>query len=432
MLRRIPCWAVLFSGLGCVATAGAQSNPQGARVPVTPVASPATPADATPPAADTAAPAEATAGDVPGGDAEASEAAVASAPVDAGDAMGERYHQAFRELAAGDAERARASLQELITLARDHPLAARARGVLQTLDRAAAPSPLDQASESTEGTQPAAAAASGDHGPATTPWARAELLFVQTVHGVALGAELCVLAECDGARPWVLALMLGAGSGFGASFYASQDGITPALTRALTDGVLIGAMEGATLMVATGAAEDSDRGEKVAMAHLMGGQLVGLGVGALLYDELRPRTGQVSLTFSGGIWASVSAALMVGALDLSPDDRQWGTLLLVSGNAGLLAGAWLASEEPMGTSRVLVMDAGGLLGMLTGMGLSVLVQSDAQAQPTLGAGLAGALVGLGATYALTDGWDRDDGEADLRLDLMPVPGGAMVGVGGAF
>jgi hypothetical protein len=139
----------------------------------------------------------------------------------------ERYHRAFAKLARGEREAAHEALAELVALEPDHPLAERARSLLAELERsrvALAAGPAD----GLDGL--GAERASGT--------ARAEMTFFQTLHGLALGAETCVLLECEESQPWVLSLMLGAGAGFGASWLASSDGVRPGFARALTDGTL--------------------------------------------------------------------------------------------------------------------------------------------------------------------------------------------------
>jgi hypothetical protein len=94
-----------------------------------------------------------------------------------------------------------------------------------------------------------------------------------------------------------------------------------------------------------------------------------------------------------------------------------------------VGGAFFARAVPMTASRVLLIDAGGLLGTLTGMGVSVLAQgSDPAPEPTLGVGLAGTLIGLGLAYHLTSDWDEDDDDdaAGPRLALAHRAGGAQV------
>jgi hypothetical protein len=240
------------------------------------------------------------------------------------------------------------------------------------------------------------------------------------------------MADCEGPQPWSALLMLGAGAGFGVSFAASTDGVAPALSRALTDGVLWGAANGFMLMYGTRALDDEYDEAPIVAAHLAAGQLLGLGLSGALYAQLVPSTGQVSLTSSGGLWTLAATAQLAAAFDPDFGDEEWGWLLLGAGDLGLIAGGLLAAHVPMSTSRVLMIDAGGLLGGLGGLGLAMLAQEDPAIGVTFGSGFAGTLLGLGLSYYFTREWDRDDAGEHTRLTLTPLHGGLQLGVHGAL
>lgn len=350
-------------------------------------------------------------------------------------ALEARYHGAFEALARGERDVAVRLLESIVADAPQHSLADRARTLLSDL-AATQPPParpsswvsdehadLETPTPASARTRPALRA---QH---PTSIARAELVFFQTVHGIALGAEVCAMAKCDSSQPWVLSMMLGGGAGFGLSWYFSSHGITPGLSRALTDGVLWGAANGIGLAIATDASDQSSGSG----AFLAGGQLIGLGLAGLAYAELEPSAGQVSLTASGGLWSVAVFSQLFGAFDAHYAAHTWSWLLIGTGNAGVLAGALLAHSVPMTTSRVLLIDAGGLLGTLTGLGLAVLAQGDdVHAAATLVPGLLGTVTGLGVSYYLTRDWDADELAADtqLHLSLAPLRGGGVASVSG--
>jgi hypothetical protein len=334
----------------------------------------------------------------------------------------EDYHEAFALLARGDRAGATARLRALLEKHPQHPLAARARGLLSTLSESGIQPPASGSASLTasEGSSPSAP--EGRSGAA-----RAELTLFQTLHGGVLGAEVCVIAGCEDARPWVLSLMLGAGVGFGTSFALSQGGVRPGLSRSLSDGTLFGAANGLWVLLA---AEDGDASGETVAASLAIGQLAGLGLGGLLYDQLQPTTGQVSLAASGGLWLPVTSLELAGALGAELDERGLGLLMLVATNGGLALGGWLASEVPTSASRALLIDGGGLLGTLAGLGLGVLAQGDgADSEPTLAAGFAGTVGGLTVAYLLTDDWDTSSApsteSAGLRFSAAPLAGGGV-------
>ncbi len=333
------------------------------------------------------------------------------------------YHEAFKALARGERALALRLLQALIAAAPQNPLAARARLLSALLAATQAPLPVERAP-----------AARDTRGPRPTATARAEVVFFQTVHGIALGAEVCAMARCEQSQPWVASLMLGAGAGLGASFALTADGVTPGLARATTDGTWWGAANGLGLLYASRAI-DHDGSSATAGAFLALGQLSGLGLGSFIGLQLQPSAGQVSLTASGGLWSLVVGGQFLGALKPSFGSGTWAALLLGVGNAGVLGGGLLARAVPMATSRVLLIDAGGLLGTLSGLGIALLAQGKRpDAAPTLAVGLVGTLGGLALAYHLTSGWDHGEGadSTDASLGLAPLPGGLLARLQGRF
>jgi len=268
-----------------------------------------------------------------------------------------------------------------------------------------------------------------------TSVARAETVFFQTVHGMALGAEICAIALCNETQPWVASLMLGAGAGFGLSFHLSSGGVTPGFARALTDGTLWGAANGLALMGVTAAVDHSSHESATVGAFLALGQLGGLGLAAGVANALQPTAGQVSLTMSGGIWSLVVASELLGMAQPNHMSGQTASAILMGlGNAGVVGAALLARAKPMPASRVLLLDAGGLLGTLTGLGIAGIAQGRTlDATPTLGACLVGTLGGLAIAYYVTQDWnDDDESEPHASFDVVPAPGGAVATLHGRF
>jgi len=339
----------------------------------------------------------------------------------------ERYHEAFARLARGDRAGAIERLRELIEAAPNRALAGRARALLTELE------PREAAPAATDGATPEDLVAEPPAAEKRTGAARAELTLFQTLHGGVLGAEVCLMAECEEARPWVLALMLGAGAGFTASFALSDGGVRPGLARALSDGTVFGGLNGVWAVLLR---DDSDPTSTTIGGYLALGQIAGLGLGGLLYDQLRPTTGQVSLAASGGLWVPVAAAELVGAFGAEMEADGWGALLLATTNGGLAAGGWLASEVPTSASRALLIDGGGVLGTLTGLGLGVIAQGDdIEPEPTFALGFAGTLGGLALAYVLTQSWDPRliNDTAALHFGVTPrADGGMSAQLGGSW
>ncbi len=412
----------LLAAIVCTAHASAQA----------PAPAPTPPA-ATPPAAAPPAPG-ATAGEAPAAGAPDAEPPAppsdASAAERADDPVWQSYHHAFEMLASGDTSGAVATLESLRRDHPHHPAAARATHLLSILSSSPARlgnSAIGVPPPPTGTPPPPPADASMALQPTSS--ARAELIFFQTLHGLSLGLEMCALVECNSTQTWVLLPMLGTGAGLGLSFVLSSDGVTPGLARALTSGVEWGAWHAVALGVAT---EAFDQTPSVGLGLALG-QLGGLGLGAGLYALLHPTAGQVSLTSSGGIWTTVVTLFTAELFRVQFDTSSLFLTAMLASDAGLVAGGLLAANKPMSAGRVLLLDAGGLLGGLLGVGVDLLAQGDNPDETVLGGlGLVGTVGGLSLSYWLTRSWDARPGApaSSLSPTLAFVRGGAVAGIGG--
>lgn len=327
------------------------------------------------------------------------------------DPVAARYHEAFRQLAQGDKAAAMAALDAIVSESPGHPLATRAQVLLGVL-RPPLGAKLDRV---VSGEQP-------------TGLARGELVVVQTAHGIALGAEACMILECDDVRAVVASLLLGAGVGLtGSLLFHRDEGMTPGHTAALNSGTYWGAWQGAAML----GIFDYDTTPAVG-ATLMATQLVGLGVGEAMYQFVNPTAGDVAMTTSAGIWAGALTFFAHGANEFDADSETIFASLLIASDLGLVAGGLASKYFPMSRSRSLVIDAGGMLGTLVGAGVPLLVQGDDPSAQVVftGAGV-GAVAGLATAYMLTEDWDSPEDLA-LQLHVFPTEGGATVGLGGVW
>lgn len=331
------------------------------------------------------------------------------------DAAWRLYHLAFRALASGRGKEAREMLEHITITHARHPAAIRARDLLDRLNRGET-API--------ASEPGALESLRDGAP--TGLARAELAVLQTIHGIVVGAEVCALAECDDPRALGALLIFGGGLGLGASLLATTDGITPGHTAALNTGTIWGGYSGVML---AGAAEADDA--QVVLGMALAGQMIGLGTGELLWRLTRPSAGDVSLASSVGIWSTVLTAFAFGAAEFDSDEQIIFGTVLATGQLGLIGGAFLADYVPMSRGRVLVIDGGGIVGGLMGMGVDLLIQGDrTEAAPFFGLAAAGTLAGLGLAAYLTRNWDVPD--LELTTAAIPLDGGGMLVVGGTW
>jgi len=245
-------------------------------------------------------------------------------------------------------------------------------------------------------------------------------VFFQTLHGVAAGVEVCVLARCDDVRPIVTSLALGAGAGLAASLYASREGVTYGQAGLVNAGSAYGFWHGLALALMTGT-EDPQGVAGAALA----GQLAGTGVGALLWEPLdHPDFDDVAFVGAAALGITyLSASVVLGDRE-SSDTTRWLGILLTT-DAATLAGGYVASEMPMRWGRSMITASGAVVGGLVGMGVDVIVQGDeVRPAPLWTLTAMGALGGIAAATYLTQEWDSEDVVA-LPLLLAPTDGGAV-------
>jgi hypothetical protein len=330
------------------------------------------------------------------------------------DAAWSAYHQAFRALLSGDRAGGVAALGRIEAAYPGHPAAQHAATLLRVVRAREEPRPDADATAEEE----------AGRGERPTRGARAELIVFQTLHGVAVGAELCASLACQGARPHALALMAGGGVGLGLSLLGSARGVTPGQVELLDTGTLWGAWNGFEASLIAGENTGSARFWRTMMI----GQGGGLLLGGLLWFPLRPTSGQVALASTVGAWSTVATAFGVAALDLHGSDRQLWTTLLVAGDAGLVVGAVAARGSTISRGRTLLVDAGGVLGLLVG---ALIATGSNSSQTKATAGLIGTGLGLAVSGYATRDWDVP--VTNARLAVAPAPGGgAVAGLGGTF
>jgi hypothetical protein len=284
------------------------------------------------------------------------------------------YDRAFVLLAEGKSEEARVVLDALRQRWPAHPAAARAAERLAALDE-----------ESPDDLGPATV------GPTPSTAARGELILWMTLAGIQLGATACI-DRCDTDRQWVGTIMGTTGAAMALSVAATHRGIYQGQAQLYNSAMSWGSWN--ALGINDGFAEDAGEAG-VSIAAQLGGLAAGIG----LWEAWRPTQGDVALTNTVFAWSTLLALLGHLAFDVEPTLPE----MVVIGDAALLAGALLSSKVKMSRGRTLLIDVGGILGMMLG-GLIAAASDDDQ---TAGAAmlLSGA-VGLGVATAATHRWDE--------------------------
>ncbi|MEO1301605.1 MAG: caspase family protein [Myxococcota bacterium] len=265
--------------------------------------------------------------------------------------------------------------------------------------------------------------------------ARTELVLVQTVHGLLIGAEICLASDCDDLEEWTAVLGLAGGLGLGASLALSQDGVTPGQAAILNSGFLWGVWHGVAIQGAIDAedflsTEPGRFAESGYTSRLIAAQFGGMLGAHWLHEVFEPTAADVATVNTLGLWSGLVGFAAHGAVGFPEDDELVWLTALVASDVGAIAGGVLSRYYPISRSRSLVLNAGGLIGGLLGAGVGVLGGAEEVDDRTLYvAGGLGALTGLGLTAWLTRDWDW---EVPGQLAIMPTAGGAMAGFGFDF
>ena len=328
------------------------------------------------------------------------------------DAAWSLYHRAFAAASKGDWALVRQLSATLADQHPDHPATARTSTILSMRDRHAS------------------AGDAGDADTGTRVWpeppsigAKSELAILQTLSGIAIGIELCIVVECDSGEAFI-GLPLALGSLALGGVLGVLGDISPGQRAAINTGTLWATYNAAMINAIAGTSSGTAIAGSLATAQI--GGAVG---GELLWRNLRLTEGQVALGMSGGFWASVMTALFIQSLDGDVDSDGSLTAILVAGDLGLVGGGFLARRFPdMSRGRTLVIDAGGLVGGLSGTGIAYLIGGDSTtAERVALATLVGASIGLSAATYFTRRWDEGKGvkSTQPQLTLLPTPGGGL-------
>jgi hypothetical protein len=259
---------------------------------------------------------------------------------------------------------------------------------------------------------------------------RAELALFSTAWGITTGVGIGIVAELEDVRGYVALTLGGGAAGLATSILATRGRAMPSgRAQAIESAAVWGGFNGG--MIARLAGVDEGR-------HLLAATL-GSGAAALagavgLTALATPSSGDVALTNSGGLWGLGAGALTLGLVGEPSEDETLGVLVGFA-DAGLLTGALLARRFETSRSRMLLVDAGGLVGTIAGVGIPILLESE-NARVVTGSGLAGMALGLGLAAWFTRDWDRADERPRAVSGLSPFVarrvGGFSAGMAGTF
>jgi hypothetical protein len=252
---------------------------------------------------------------------------------------------------------------------------------------------------------------------------RTELILWGTGYGAWLGIAVPLMLDTDSPEAYGVGFLAGAPLGFlAARSFALRNQPTIGQTRAITFGGSWGTYQGFGWAEALDIGdrrvssfcppeypegcyyEETDTRTRVAVGVL--GGVAGIGTGALL--ARRPITGGTAAAVgSGALWGTWFGFALSLIADMEDDALLSSTLLV--GNAALLGTALAAPRWQVTEGRVRLVNVGGLIGGLAGVGVLLIAQPDDE-KVGISIPMIGSAVGLTVGIATT----RDRGIDDPR------------------
>jgi hypothetical protein len=259
---------------------------------------------------------------------------------------------------------------------------------------------------------------------------RTEMILWGTGYGAWLGVAVPLMLDADAPEAYGVGFLAGAPLGFlAARALAERRQPTIGQTRAITFGGSWGTYQGFGWAEALDIGvrrvnpscppefqegcyyEETDTPTRVGIGVL--GGLAGIGTGVLL--SRKPITGgTAAATGSGALWGTWFGFALSMIADLEDDALLSSTLL--AGNAALLGTALAAPRWGVMEGRVRLVNVGGLIGGLAGVGVLLIAQPDnekvAISIPMIGSA-AGLAVGIATTRDRVIDSPRDGGQGAL-------------------
>ncbi len=184
-----------------------------------------------------------------------------------------------------------------------------------------------------------------------------------------------------------------------------------------------------------GAAVLAGSGYKTVVGASMGGGALGLAAASSIVGRTWVTAGEATLVNFGGIWGAWFALCAAKSLEVTDSDALLASAM-TGGNLGLLKMGVLAPRMGMSGGRARLVNLGGIVGSLYGLGTAVLADLHHRDRPTYAMMLAGGILGLGAGTWFTRDYEaaqeffasRDTGRSRDAAAYVTGPGLPMAGL----
>ena len=231
---------------------------------------------------------------------------------------------------------------------------------------------------------------------------RASLVGFGTLFTTWLGVGTLILLDTEEPVPYGVALIAGPLSGLSGSLSLTRE-------RELSDGqaslITLGGTWG--IWQAVGAATLADAGDKPTVGASMAGGAIGLALASSIVSRRDISPGDATLINFGGAWGTwftICGAMVVRERD--KDNRNFIlSRAMIGGNAGLLTMAAWSTKLSMSRARARLINIGGIIGTLYGLGASILLEIEPEDRTFWGFMGLGGMVGLTAGAYFTRNYD---------------------------
>ena len=158
---------------------------------------------------------------------------------------------------------------------------------------------------------------------------------------------------------------------------------------------------------AIGAALIADANEKAVIGASMAGGVIGLAMSGSIVPNRYITPGDATMINFGGIWGTWFALCGSMLADMEAGDDILITSM-IGGDVGLFTMALLSSKMGMSRARARLINIGGVIGTLYGLGANVLFDIDHK-QDFWSVLSIGSVLGLAAGAYFTRGYDAEEG-----------------------